>query len=124
MRSLVLAGFAIVVSLGIGLPLSGCDSLFNLDHVELPPADKDNGYVCTCDCTYPDGGTSTADIKVCALSTQNPNVPGEARQRRIIFSTPSPPTLVNSCDSHTTCATTRVSDVSIFHVFNFPSFVQ
>jgi hypothetical protein len=75
MRSLVLAGFAIVVSLGIGLPLTGCDNLFGLDHVELPPADKDNGYVCTCDCTYPDGGTSTADIKVCALGSQNPNLP-------------------------------------------------
>src|SRR5262249_35055870 len=79
MRSLVLAGFAIVVSLGVGLPLSGCDSLFNLDHVSPAPtggqdAGKDNGYVCTCDCADPGGGMSHVDVNVCARGALNPNV--------------------------------------------------
>ena len=94
MRTLVLAGFAIAASLGIGLPLTGCDRLFNLQHVEQPPppsTGKDNGYVCSCDCTYPDGGTSHVDLNVCAPGALNPNVAGGSE--------PTPEQLRDDCGS-------------------------
>ena len=89
MRSLVLAGFAIVVSLGIGVPLTGCDRLFGITRLQPVPTDKDNGYVCTCDCTYPDGGASTAEINACVLGSQNPNLP--------TGTTPTPEELRDDC---------------------------
>jgi len=94
MRVLVLAGFAIAASLGIGLPLTGCGNLFGLDHVELPPppsTGQDNGYMCSCDCTYPDGGMSHVDLNVCAPGTLNPNVAGGSE--------PTPEQLRDDCGS-------------------------
>lgn len=58
--------------------LAGCDLLFGLDRIEPvePGIDNDNGYTCTCACTFPDDSTSSLRLDVCVPPTLNPNLPG------------------------------------------------
>lgn len=77
LRCAALACVAIALSLAVGLPLGGCDRLLQLQDIHVaPPPGMDNGYVCTCTCTYADGGTSDNALYVCVPPDLNPNLSG------------------------------------------------
>src|SRR5688572_1402713 len=76
LRAAALPLLVVALSVPVGFSLSGCDNLFNIDRVEVPPnpPGEDNGYMCTCTCNF-SGGSGTLPLSVCAPAGLNPNVP-------------------------------------------------
>src|SRR5688572_25155857 len=76
LRAAALPLLVAALSVPVGFSLSGCDNLFNIDRVEVPPnpPGEDNGYMCTCTCNF-SGGSGTLPLSVCAPAGLNPNVP-------------------------------------------------
>jgi hypothetical protein len=67
---------SVALLLALALPVGGCDRVFGLDRVTVPPLAADNGYTCDCECTFPGEGTSLLSLDVCVPPELNPNVAG------------------------------------------------
>jgi hypothetical protein len=96
LRAVPLPYLVSALILALGPPLAGCDRLFGIPEVKLPPGPDpgttsqglDNTYTCECTCNYKGGSQSLIPLSVCATQGDNPNIGGTA---------PSPQRLAEDC---------------------------